>query len=729
MKSNLALAVAWDATSLPQSVTTKGSVVFDPREDLWVFRDGLQYVRLDFSELPLSRELLHSLKGTLIWYAENRAAGYLHNLFKGFSFFIEKLYDSVREPLTVIAGVDVLNQRTSLGHRMKQVAPVLRKWVDLGYSGVSKDVIPVLDLIRTKGPETGVAVMTLDPLMGPFSPVEQTGIQDALNTAYSAGRLTEEAFLLTWLFIALGSRPVQIAALKVCDLSRTVSPDGAETYVLQVPRVKQRNVFPRDAFKARPLVNQIGKPLFAYSQRVRTRFMDRLDDTSQAPLFPVQEQYEASLDVDGWAKYHRMPSGLGATLKAALNTLQVTSERTGEPINITPIRFRRTFGTNAAQEGHSVLVIAELLDHSTTESAGVYVAATPELAGRIEKATAFHMAPLAQAFKGHLIKDESEASRGADPYSRIIDLRIDLSAAPMGSCGQNSFCGNKETGLRYSDALCLVLRNDLTSRHATYWGAVVLVDYGIMQTRLVGTKTVQTVFEKFGYKDVNGTPLRLTTRQFRHYLNTLAQMGGLSQLDIAKWSGRAKVAQNAVYDHQSDRDVLAMVRAAIGDENKMFGPLAHTPTNTLITRDQFSALKVLTAHTTDFGYCIHDFSMLPCQIHRDCLNCDEYVCVKGDQVRERAIRLHRSETNALLATAEEAPAEDEFGANRWVEHQSLTLQRLNQLCTLLDDPTVPDGAIIQPAGVTSASRLEQAREQAEQTRLRIASPDSTENQS
>lgn len=288
---------------------------------------------------------------------------------------------------------------------------------------------------------------------------------------------------------------------------------------------------------------------------------------------------------------------------------------------------------------------------------------------------------------------------------------------------------NKETGLRYSEALCLMLRNQIASKHGTYRCAFVLIDADYVRVRLIGTKAIKTVFEKFGYTGTNGEPLRLTTHQFRHYLNTLAQMGGLSQLDIAKWSGRAKVTQNAVYDHQSDRDVLAMVRTAIGDENKLFGPLAHTPKNTLITRDQFATLKVLTAHTTDFGYCIHDFSMLPCQIHRDCINCEEHVCVKGDQVRERAIRLHRSETNTLLASAKEALGEDEFGANRWVEHQSLTLQRLDQLCTLLDDPTVPDGAIIQPARVTSASRLEQAHRQAEQTRLRLTSPDSTENQS
>ncbi|MGZ9129871.1 MAG: integrase, partial [Candidatus Binatia bacterium] len=250
-----------------------------------------------------------------------------------------------------------------------------------------------------------------------------------------------------------------------------------------------------------------------------------------------------------------------------------------------------------------------------------------------------------------------------------------------------------------------------------------------VRVRLVGTPNLKTIFEKFGYEAADKRPLRLTTHQFRHYLNTLAQMGGLSQLDIAKWSGRAKVAQNAAYDHQSDRDVLAMVRAAIGDENKMFGPLAHTPKHTLITRDQFAALKVLTAHTTDFGYCIHDFSMLPCQIHRDCLNCDEHLCVKGDEVRGRAIRLHRSETTALLASARKALGEDEFGANRWVEHQSLTLQRLDQLCAILDDPAVPDGAIIQPAGVISASRLDRARQQREYSRLKIAaSPDSTENQ-
>lgn len=441
MKLNSTSVAEWAETRLPADVTTKSGVVFDPRENLWDFRDGLEKIHLNFSALPVTDELLSGLKATLIWYAENRGANYLNSVFKEFKAFLDGLKDQSVEMVGEITGVAVLRQRAELGPRLKQVASVLRKWAELRYPGVGPDVVSVLNKIRIKRPPMGVDVLTLNPIRGPFSPVEQAGIQGALNDAYAEGSLSEEVFLLTWLFIALGARPIQLAAMKVCDLSRAVSSNNTESFILNVPRAKQRNVTLRDELKPRHLVSQIGRPLFVYAQRVRARFEGRLEDASQAPLFPANEKYEDVFDVKGWARFHRTPVGLGSTLQQALAKLQVLSERTGKPLSITPIRFRRTFGTNAAQEGHGLLVIAELLDHSGTESAGVYVAATPELAGRIDKATALHMAPLAQAFKGHLINDESEATRCTDPSSRIIDLRIDQSAAPMGSCGQLSYCG------------------------------------------------------------------------------------------------------------------------------------------------------------------------------------------------------------------------------------------------------------------------------------------------
>jgi hypothetical protein len=272
---------------------------------------------------------------------------------------------------------------------------------------------------------------------------------------------------------------------------------------------------------------------------------------------------------------------------------------------------------------------------------------------------------------------------------------------------------NAELGLKYSNALCLVHGNMLHADKATLRGVIGLMNHEHIGFRLAprAGSTMQTVFERLEFTEPDGTPIRVTTHQFRHYLNTLAQAGGLSQLDIAKWSGRKDVHQNDAYNHQSDRDVLALLRSVVGDEKRMVGPLARAHRAALIPRDEFARLKVPTAHTTDFGYCIHDFTMLPCQIHRDCMNCDEQVCIKGDEVREANIRQRREETRALLEEARIADAKGYAGANRWVEHQLRTLTRFDKLCEILDDPVVPVGAVIQPSGIVPASRLEQAAAQ------------------
>lgn len=264
---------------------------------------------------------------------------------------------------------------------------------------------------------------------------------------------------------------------------------------------------------------------------------------------------------------------------------------------------------------------------------------------------------------------------------------------------------NEELGLKYSEMLFVLRLNTMNGQKGTYRSVIEPVVYHKIASRL-NSKTNTTIFENFGFAEDDGSPMRITTHQFRHYLNTLAQAGGLSQLDIAKWSGRKDIRQNAAYDHMSDRDVLALVRESVGDPKRMIGPLA-TQRIALIPRDEFARLKVPTAHTTEFGHCIHDFSMMPCQIHLDCVNCDEQVCVKGDAIREVNIRRHREETRILLEVASAAHAEGDFGADRWVAHQQTTLARLDQLCEILDDPKVPAGSVIQLNGLVPASRLQQ----------------------
>ncbi|HGE2326563.1 TPA: hypothetical protein ACGJYG_005368 [Pseudomonas aeruginosa] len=185
----------------------------------------------------------------------------------------------------------------------------------------------------------------------------------------------------------------------------------------------------------------------------------------------------------------------------------------------------------------------------------------------------------------------------------------------------------------------------------------------------------------------------------------------MSQLDIAKWSGRVDVRQNEVYDHVSADQMVAKIRESIGDESHMFGPLAKLPKNIPITRDEFARLKIPTAHTTDFGFCVHDYTMMPCERHADCINCSEHVCVKGDEGKALMVKRRLQDAQELLAHAEVATVKGYYGADRWMEHHKKTVLRLTQLTEVLDNPAVPTGSVIQLADVPVVSwGIEQALE-------------------
>jgi hypothetical protein len=215
-----------------------------------------------------------------------------------------------------------------------------------------------------------------------------------------------------------------------------------------------------------------------------------------------------------------------------------------------------------------------------------------------------------------------------------------------------------------------------------------------------------SIFARFGFTEPDGSPIKITTHQFRHYLNSLAQAGEMSQLDIAKWSGRKDVRQNAAYDHVTPDQMLQKIRDAVGDESQMFGPLAEIPKKVLISRDEFARLKVPTAHITDVGFCIHDYTMSPCQLHMDCIHCEDLVCLKGDEEKTQRLRLRLEEARDLQERAEQAVSEGYAGSDRWLKHHKSTVERLSQLCSIMDDPKVPLGAVVQLSPPRSTSQVE-----------------------
>jgi integrase len=446
MTNNIVLATSFEDQEpliLPSLIRTKSGVEIDPRLDVWSYRDNSVSINLKFSTIEgVAPEFIVGMKSVLIWYAENRAGESLINMFYRIRHLCMTLTANRAEPLLTITSIDLINYRGSLDASnswyLSSLAGVLKRWHDYGVPGVSADAKALLVQLRLKGNPKGVAVLTMDPNQGPLTGIELQAISSALNDAYAAGGIALDHYLLVWLFMLLGQRPVQYAALKACDIMVGQTKDGSTRYSLRVPRAKQQTAMSRLAFKDRLLIPQIGELLAQYAVAIKLRFDGVLGDSGQAPLFP-QKTLDAPTAPNGF-EYHQTSVAVGRTLKEVLGNLDVRSERTGNSIHINARRFRHTVGTRAAAEGHGALLIAELLDHTDTQNVGVYVQSTPEMLERIDRAMATVMAPMAQAFAGTLICDESEALRGNDPSSRIVDPRFDTSFKPMGNCGSYSFC-------------------------------------------------------------------------------------------------------------------------------------------------------------------------------------------------------------------------------------------------------------------------------------------------
>lgn len=430
--------------SLPEMARTRSGVQFDPHAERWSYRDSSDNVSLNFNKFRLVTDsFVVASKQTLLWYAENMSQSHLMNLYQRLEHFLRTVTGERDEPLNEITSRDLVNYRASLRKRdswyLGSLSGLLQKWHELGYLGVTDDAVALLKQLRIQGNLKGEAVLTMDPEHGPFTDIEVQSIQAGLDKSLSDDQINLESYLIVYLYMLLGQRSVQYAALKVCDVGVSRTREGASVYTLRIPRAKQRGQLTRTEFKDRVLIPQIGGLLVVYANQVRARYAGRLPDPSEAPLFPAKKS-RANEPV-GFT-FHRTSDALADSLERSVNKLNVASERTGQPIHITATRFRRTVGTRAATEGHGELIIAELLDHTDTQNVGVYVEAVPGIVERIDRAVAMQLAPLAKAFAGVIIEDESQATRAGDPTSRICDPHFEASMKPMGNCGKYGFCGS-----------------------------------------------------------------------------------------------------------------------------------------------------------------------------------------------------------------------------------------------------------------------------------------------
>jgi len=285
--------------------------------------------------------------------------------------------------------------------------------------------------------------------------------------------------------------------------------------------------------------------------------------------------------------------------------------------------------------------------------------------------------------------------------------------------------------LKWSERLFCFNHNQLHSVKSTLPLTLWSPDNNALNNRLSADpgRVQSSFFSRHGFND-GREPLQITSHQFRHLLVTMAHQGGLSTAEIARWRGSKDARQNRAYDQRSEFELVAMLREhdpalirgkselEIAEQIKMALPL---------TTAEFNALEKPTAHVTEFGFCIHDFVMSPCQRFRDCLNCTEQVCVKGDR-RLQGLREQLALVEEQLDAAKQGAAEGLYGADPWTLIQSQTRDRLINLIAIMADPSVPDGSLVRlanPREFSPALRALRARGHdgaGELTRRRLPHP-------
>lgn len=430
------------AYELPDRAETRDGYVYRPGDDDWAIVTDTGRRNFHFGDLGVADLLVTRFKGFVAARLRSENTKSAYGNYQWMRSLL--LHIASCDPVAIeISSAHLMNYRASLEeehrYRSTQANDAVRAWARLGIPGVSNEAFVAATDMPKHPKNRALAVRLRCPVRGAYSNLEYDGLYKALHAAFASGDISIDNYGLCLLSGAIGPRPVQIASLMVGDLKVAVGPAG-KTYVLSIPRAKQRGGGYRTQFTDRPLVEEIGMVIEAQARLVREQARRcGMDDPEQAPLFPAVHVSGTFFD-GGMTPARPTSSSIAMRIVNVMEGLGVRSERTGKAINVNATRARRTAGTRAAQEGKSLEEIAAVLDHTSLTAAQSYVEIRSELLQRLDKKVAMLLAPMAQRFAGALAARGDDLEHG---IQRHVFGAVDEGEGPadVGGCGKHGFCG------------------------------------------------------------------------------------------------------------------------------------------------------------------------------------------------------------------------------------------------------------------------------------------------
>ncbi|HVH87432.1 MAG TPA: hypothetical protein VM912_11960 [Terriglobales bacterium] len=242
------------------------------------------------------------------------------------------------------------------------------------------------------------------------------------------------------------------------------------------------------------------------------------------------------------------------------------------------------------------------------------------------------------------------------------------------------------TRQKLSESLLIAFRNFF---HATRSACPLLVE-PVLLSQIADFVTcrgnMKSAFERFGIREPNGPFCRMTTHQLRHWLNHIADKGGLAVELQTRWLGRENARDTEAYRHATVSERLEWVKAGMRE-----GSLHGTKTNIYLElprgqREAFLEGEIQAVHFTAFGICLHDFAVTPCPFHLNCVRgCPDYLRTRGNQKQRQHLIQIRTATEQALAAARLQTARNAGIAEPWVRHCEETLNGIAKALAVDED--------------------------------------------
>ncbi len=427
-------------------------------DDCWTVSNG---VNLHFEA---HRQLEHQLqyREVLSNFLETHSASYCQNIHS----YVRSYLKSTKAGS--FNSKSLSEYRSELGqsgeHVLGHIKAFLLQWEAWGYDGVSEQLADWLEEQKIRTNIKGTAVRTRCPYSGAFSQVERAAILEWASDAFREGELSSDAYVALYLVATMGQRPVQYCGLKSKDLGVTVEAGAQgehENYFVNLPHAKKRNV----GFRAALEQMAVNDAIYLVAAHLRDANFEKLNALlAPEERFSIKEFCDFPL-FSSWKRVHEVAGegpGAKARLLASLRErppelhlnraefaqiyfkheitkrCPVVSEVTGEPLVISPRRFRYTYGTSCASKGLRGVYLAKALTHTDTQNIDCYVENTPEQSAQIDELMNGPLNVVAQALAGTLVDTEADAVRGDDPRSRVKNAGL----RNVGTCGSFEFCAS-----------------------------------------------------------------------------------------------------------------------------------------------------------------------------------------------------------------------------------------------------------------------------------------------